>query len=862
MLGISWENANLIVAIKSITKKNIPKAQNLLGKEVKILKELTEVHHENIVALLDCKESTNHVFLVMEYCNGGDLADYLQAKGTLSEDTIRMFLRQLADAMKALNGKGIVHRDLKPQNILLSHSTQSRTLPQPLEIKLKIADFGFARFLSDGVMAATLCGSPMYMAPEVIMSLHYDAKADLWSLGTIVFQCLTGKAPFQANTPQQLKQFYERNANLAPKIPSGTSQELSNLLNGLLRRNAKDRIEFDEFFNHHFVRKTKLAAPNSVASLPKPLPVKLDPSSIQATPSVPTALPGHPPPSPKGPAVVEKLTENLAKEMESIILSPEKLTTPPPKETQPLSPDEIDDFVLVPSASATPPTPERSPVRPRAYTTGSPRRTSPLAQELLRRQSTSGTSNTLSSPTRALNFDSREPIRESKELPEPLPVPSQRSAFLKYKNINKERACTLPDFSVPTESSTAVVPRSQPISMVRNVTPRELRRISTDISQLSPPSVQFCMGTPSLGIGRQRSPSGSSCGTPPPTHQRMSPGCYTRTMSSPLRRSGSLPTQIPGAMHSPILPNSRFSTLIEVDNGNSSCGSSPPLSRQGTFQRTRSDMNYLSSSPSGHRFGSQRALTYLASRPQSQEIPNDFTLGSSPSNDMSGPIVFVAPELQEETLLEAEHNETLAKLQFVLALVECIIDLAKTLSSPLAVAVEHGIARSPKDSNANSNTHAEQLILYVRCLQYLSSALSLAKEELESKRLQPSSTVKSVVAKLNHRYHDCLKASKSLNTPGNLQNIGLSSPASNVTADKLIYNHALYMCQSAALDELFGSPGDCFRRYQTAQILLHSLQQQVIDPADREVLGRYREAVERRLFCLQEQGYILAYDSS
>lgn len=66
-------------------------------------------------------------------------------------------------------------------------------------------------------MAATLCGSPMYMAPEVIMSLQYDAKADLWSLGTIVFQCLTGKAPFQAQTPQALKLFYEKNANLAPK---------------------------------------------------------------------------------------------------------------------------------------------------------------------------------------------------------------------------------------------------------------------------------------------------------------------------------------------------------------------------------------------------------------------------------------------------------------------------------------------------------------------------------------------------------------------------------------------------------------------------------------------------------------------
>ena len=98
--------------------------------------------------------------------------------------------------MVAMNSKGIVHRDLKPQNILLAHSGKTRN-PNPADIVLKIADFGFARFLQDGVMAATLCGSPMYMAPEVIMSLQYDAKADLWSLGTIVFQCLTGKAPFQ-----------------------------------------------------------------------------------------------------------------------------------------------------------------------------------------------------------------------------------------------------------------------------------------------------------------------------------------------------------------------------------------------------------------------------------------------------------------------------------------------------------------------------------------------------------------------------------------------------------------------------------------------------------------------------------------
>lgn len=255
------------VAIKSIAKKSLNKSQNLLGKEIKILKELTELHHEHVVALLDCKETTNHVFLVMEYCNGGDLADYLNAKGSLSEDTIRLFLNQLAGAMKALHAKGIVHRDLKPQNILLSH-TGSKIHPQPSEIKLKIADFGFARFLQDGVMAATLCGSPMYMAPEVIMSLQYDAKADLWSLGTIVFQCLTGKAPFQARSPQELRSIYEKNINLTPNLPSSTSPELHDLLMGLLKRNAKDRMNFETFFNHKFLQREP---PSAIAQGDLPL---------------------------------------------------------------------------------------------------------------------------------------------------------------------------------------------------------------------------------------------------------------------------------------------------------------------------------------------------------------------------------------------------------------------------------------------------------------------------------------------------------------------------------------------------------------------------------------------------------------
>uniref|UniRef100_A0A8B9H9F7 non-specific serine/threonine protein kinase n=1 Tax=Astyanax mexicanus TaxID=7994 RepID=A0A8B9H9F7_ASTMX len=230
---------------------------------------LKELKHENIVALHDFQETASSVYLVMEYCNGGDLADYLHSKGTLSEDTIRVFLQQIAGAMRVLQAKGIIHRDLKPQNILLSHPAGRKTHSN--NTCIKIADFGFARHLQNNMMAATLCGSPMYMAPEVIMSQNYDAKADLWSIGTIVFQCLTGKAPFQASSPQDLRLFYEKNKNLSPNIPRETSSHLRHLLLGLLQRNHKDRMDFDEFFKHPFLEASstmKKSAPVTLTCFP------------------------------------------------------------------------------------------------------------------------------------------------------------------------------------------------------------------------------------------------------------------------------------------------------------------------------------------------------------------------------------------------------------------------------------------------------------------------------------------------------------------------------------------------------------------------------------------------------------------
>lgn len=285
--GRKRKNPSQSVAVKMVTKKGIQKASEILVKEIKILRELTALHHPNLVAMHDCMDSPAYVYVVMEYCNGGDLADYLQANGHLSEGTLRIFLRQLAEAMRAMHTKGIVHRDLKPQNILLTHNVLPPRTPHPNEITLKIADFGFARFLEEGNMAVTLCGSPMYMAPEVIMSLKYDAKADLWSLGTIVYQCVTGKAPFVATTPQELRAIYEKSVDLQPKLPSGTSPELSNLLVGLLRRNPRERMAFEVFFNHPFLqrqRNTSITKTNSSNAIPTS-------SSPRAPVSVPVPAP-------------------------------------------------------------------------------------------------------------------------------------------------------------------------------------------------------------------------------------------------------------------------------------------------------------------------------------------------------------------------------------------------------------------------------------------------------------------------------------------------------------------------------------------------------------------------------------------
>ncbi|CAK8560562.1 unnamed protein product [Lathyrus sativus] len=237
--------SGLEVAIKEIDQTQLsPKVRDNLIKEITILRT---IHHPNIIRLFEAIETNDRIYLVLEYCGGGDLAAYIHRYGRVSESIARHFMRQLAAGLQVLQEKNLIHRDLKPQNLLLESTSAT-----PL---MKIGDFGFARSLTPLQLADTLCGSPYYMAPEIIQSQKYDAKADLWSVGAILYQLVVGKPPFDGNSQLQLFQNILASTELhfPPKILKELHPDCVDLCRSLLRRMPDERLTFKAFFNHDFL---------------------------------------------------------------------------------------------------------------------------------------------------------------------------------------------------------------------------------------------------------------------------------------------------------------------------------------------------------------------------------------------------------------------------------------------------------------------------------------------------------------------------------------------------------------------------------------------------------------------------------
>lgn len=237
------------VAVKAVSMSRISGAEERekLESEIAVMKSLD---HKNIVKLYGIERTHSHYYLIMEQCNGGDLMSYIQSlKSYPDESLTRNYAMQIASGLSYLHCHDIVHRDLKPQNILIS-TTNS-------EITLKIADFGFARFLKPADFTSTICGSPMYMAPEIQFGQKYSTNVDIWSAGVILYELVSLRIPFPSVRTQ-----YELASELRSRGPrpytlpadAKASPEMRDLIQGMLTIDPLKRINFEEFIRHPFFR--------------------------------------------------------------------------------------------------------------------------------------------------------------------------------------------------------------------------------------------------------------------------------------------------------------------------------------------------------------------------------------------------------------------------------------------------------------------------------------------------------------------------------------------------------------------------------------------------------------------------------
>ena len=253
-------------ATKKIDKKfaRNPKAKKYIDNEIKILKS---IDHENIIKLYDQLETSQYYFLVTEYCNGGGLSDCLeyhinQYHKPFSEEVVQYLMRQIVSGIRYLHSKHILHRDIKLDNILVKFDTEEdKQKKNMLKAKVKIIDFGFARYLDPKELAFSTLGSPINMEPGILRKLNkmensrnygYDEKADIWSLGTICYEMLIGHCTFDASSMKELLSKVEAGNYL---LPTSISKEAASFLNGMLQYDPKQRLNAEKLYSHHFLTK-------------------------------------------------------------------------------------------------------------------------------------------------------------------------------------------------------------------------------------------------------------------------------------------------------------------------------------------------------------------------------------------------------------------------------------------------------------------------------------------------------------------------------------------------------------------------------------------------------------------------------
>ncbi|NWT89542.1 KCC1G kinase, partial [Lanius ludovicianus] len=238
---VKQKSTGKLFALKCIKKSPLNRDSSL-ENEIAVLKK---IKHENIVTLEDIYESTTHFYLVMQLVSGGELFDRILERGVYTEKDASLVIHQVLTAVKYLHENGIVHRDLKPENLLYLTPEENS--------KIMITDFGLSKMEQNGIMS-TACGTPGYVAPEVLAQKPYSKAVDCWSIGVITYILLCGYPPFYEETESKLFEkikegYYEFESPFWDDI----SESAKDFIRHLLEKNPSARFTCEEALRHPWI---------------------------------------------------------------------------------------------------------------------------------------------------------------------------------------------------------------------------------------------------------------------------------------------------------------------------------------------------------------------------------------------------------------------------------------------------------------------------------------------------------------------------------------------------------------------------------------------------------------------------------